>query len=182
MHIYEVAKRLRPSVRAEYKTAVAAKDKDLVKILRQRVSDLNQILSQPKRKILSNAVYYATIPGRVLDFDGSDHAARQYGGTIVSFKNRIDIDDSAMGDRDPEYNVKREWIRSDVTDESWFIKAQIYWYRARIAAVNTKGSTAQWLLRQEFRIERKAESVKDRQYIVCGYMTPEDQSVIKFRR
>lgn len=134
--------------------------------LRDLAQGLRDILTQPKRSTLTTHSYYATIATRVLDFDGSDPSARQFGGTIVSRNARIDVPESAA-DRDPNFNAKRESHTSDTTDEIAYLQARLSWYRERIKRCNTTGSVEQFLLLEES--ESRDESVKGQQYIACGY-------------
>lgn len=168
LRIAENARRVLPVVSAELKAAQDALDdskerakrdrtinldahKERVKRLKERKADLLRIIKPPKRIEHKQESYYATTTTRILDFDGSDPTARQFGGTIVTLRTRIDVPDSAMADRDSEDRPKREWIRSDVTNEIDHLKARLQWTRDRIADVLTSGSTAQWLLTLPYR-------------------------------
>jgi hypothetical protein len=116
-----------------------------VKVLKERLTGIRAILSPPKRTVHTAHQYYRETPSRVLDFDSSDHAAQQYGGTVFSGKFRTDVP-RGDADLDHNFNPKREAVRSDVTDEVTILQARLQWYRDRIKACNTVDSVEQWLL------------------------------------
>lgn len=124
-------------------------DKERVKALQARVTDLNRLLTPPRRKVHTTSVYYATTPSRVMDYDGEEnnHAVFSKGGTITTRNAaQFDVTDPSQADHNHLFQPKKEIIRSDKTDEQQLLKDRLAWYRERIKAVLTPDSTAQWLL------------------------------------
>jgi hypothetical protein len=139
-----------PKIKAQLKLVKESEvvDKERVKRLQARITDLNTILNPPRRKVHTTSVYYATTPNRVMDYDGEEnnHIVFSKGGTITTRAARFDVTDPSQADHNHLFQPCREVIRSDKTDEQQLLKNRLAWYRSMIAATLKSGSTSQWLL------------------------------------